>query len=552
MRTPETSRPGLTADKDIGPARPKTPIERTPVELQHYLTILRDRWISALVAALAVLGAVLGFTYLQTPEYQATNRVFVQTQAGSSIADLSSGVNFASQQITSYADVAKTPLVLDPVIEELGLDVTSRQLASQITTTVPPETLILEITATSEAPEVAAAIANATSESLREKVAELETSGEQSSVELTVITPATEPASPASPSIPQNAAIGVVLALLVGVAVAILRDIFDNRVRHPEEIGRIFEQPVIATIPASKDAKHLPLVSAQHPHSIQAESYRDLRTNLQFMGLTGENRSVLFTSSLPGEGKSSSAINLAHVLAQSGAHVLLIDADLRRPSVAEYLGLEGDAGLTTVLIGKADIEEVVQPVETEGLDVLASGPIPPNPSELLGSKAMQDLLAEAAKAYDFIVVDTAPLLAVTDAVVLSHYVGGTVVVAQSERVRRPQLHQSLGKLKTVETRLLGVILNRVSKSSRGDYRYDYTYSSDAQPSTVEEVSKAPAGLEPSPQFETTAARQSSGALPIGNPQRPSRRRGRRAALESDDGATPKAWPGITGSSPEGP
>lgn len=155
-----------------GPRRPSAPIERILVELQHYLTILKDRWIAALVAAVVVLAAVIGFTFLQTPEYQATNRVFVQTQAGSSVADLSSGVNFASQQITSYADVAKTPLVLDPVIEELDLGISSQELATQITTTVPPETLILEITVTDEDPAQAAAIANATSESLRERVAE--------------------------------------------------------------------------------------------------------------------------------------------------------------------------------------------------------------------------------------------------------------------------------------------------------------------------------------------------------------------------------------------
>jgi capsular exopolysaccharide synthesis family protein len=516
------------------------------VELQHYLTILRDRWISALVAAVVVLGAVVGFTFLQTPEYQATNRVFVQTQAGSSVADLSSGVNFASQQITSYADVATTPLVLDPVIEQLGLDMTAQELALQISTTVPPETLILEITATSEDPAEAAAIANATSESLRAQVTELETAGEEASVELTVISPATEPESPASPRMPLNLAIGVVLALLAGVAVAILRDILDNSVRRPEDIERTFEKPVIAAIPASKDAKHLPLITAQHPQSLQAEAYRSLRTNLQFMGLTGENRSVLVTSSLPGEGKSSSAINLARVIAQAGNHVLLIDADLRRPSVAEYLGLEGDAGLTSVLIGDADIEDVAQPMETEGLDVLASGPIPPNPSELLGSKAMQELLAHAMATYDFVVVDTAPLLAVTDAVVLSRYVGGTVVVAQSERVRRPQLQQSLEKLDAVEARMLGVVLNRVHGSSRGTYTYNYSYTSDEAPSTPRAVAKAAADVEPGPiddDVPTVAATAQKKPLPSRHEQGAGKRRGRRVAAPLDDSATPKPWPG---------
>lgn len=521
------------------------------MELQHYLTILRDRWISALVTAFLVLGAVVALTLLQTPEYQATNRVFVQTQAGSSVADLSSGVNFASQQITSYADVATTPLVLDPVIDELGLDTTARELAGRISTTVPPETLILEITVTDEDPAQAAAIANTTSESLRAQVAALETSDEEPTVELTVITPATEPTSPASPSIPRNVAVGLVLAVLAGVAIAIMRDLLDNRVRRPDDIERLFEQPVIAAIPASKDAKHLPLVSAQHPQSMQAEAYRGLRTNLQFMGLTSESRSVLITSSLPGEGKTSSAINLAHVIAQAGNRVLLIDADLRRPSVAGYLGLEGDAGLTTVLIGEANIEDVAQPLETEGLEVLASGPIPPNPSELLGSKNMQDLLNDAMAKYDFVVVDTAPLLAVTDAVVLSHYVGGTVVVAQSQRVRKPQLGQALDKLEAVQARVLGIILNRVQSGSQGAYIYNYSYSSDASLSSPRAPAKAPARVEPTPvpdaqpQGEGVASRSDKTPLPARPSRRSVGRRGRRVAADIAESTTPKAWPGVT-------
>lgn len=510
------------------------------MELQQYLTILRDRLISALVTAVLVFGAVAGFTFLQTPEYQATNRVFVQTQSGSSVADLNSGASFASQQITSYADVATTPLVLNPVIDQLDLDVSAQQLAEQISTTVPPDTLILEITATSEDPAQAAAIANATSESLRTQVAELETAGDEASVQLTAISPATEPDSPASPSIPRNLAIGLVLAVLAGVVVAILRDLLDNSVRRPDDVEIGLQRPVLAVIPASRDAKHLPLISAQQPQSLQAEAYRGLRTNLQFMSLTDGHQSVLFTSTLPGEGKSSSAINLAHVVAQAGNRVLLIDADLRRPSIASYLGLEGGAGLTSVLIGEASLADVAQPLETEGLEVLASGPIPPNPSELLGSKQMQELLEKASVAYDFVVIDTAPLGAVTDAVVLSHHVGGTVVIAQSERVRRPQLEQSLEKLDAVEARILGVVLNRVHGGSSNTYAY-YTYESEAASSSPHAVAKAPSEVQPG-----RAASDGSNARKAPLPTRgqsAGRRRGRRAAHLDEREATPKAWPG---------
>lgn len=531
-----------------------TSMEWKPVELQNYLSILRDRWIPALIAALLVLGAVVGFTLLQTPTYQAKNRMFVQTQAGGSVTELNSGVIFAQQQITSYADLATTPLVLEPVIEELGLDSSPQDLASQISTSVPPETLILEIAASSEDPGQAAEIANATAESLRQTVSELETDGNTSSVELTVIAPATTPSSPASPSLPRNLAVGLVLALMAGVATAVIRDLLDNRVRRPEDIEKTFERPVIAKIPSSRDTKHLPLIAAQHPQSLQAEAYRDLRTNLQFMGLAEGQRSVLITSSLPGEGKSSSAINLAHVIAQSGARVLLIDADLRRPSIHQYLSLEGNAGLTTVLIGEAELDELVQPLETEGLDVLTSGPIPPNPSEMVGSEKMEQLLATAMAQYDFVVVDAPPLLAVTDAVVISHHVGGALVVARSEAVKKQQLAQALQKLESAGGRTLGVILNRVPTGNQGAYSYTYTYSSDESAAKPSAVAEAAGSVTPAPTTETAVAaeptrpqqlEQDAPQDELGPYLRPTRRRAgrRRASTRPDDpSTTPRPWP----------
>ena len=547
-----------------------TSMEWKPVELQNYLSILRDRWIPALIAALLVLGAVAGFTLLQTPTYQATNRMFVQTQASGSVIELNSGVTFAQQQITSYADLATSPLVLEPVIEELGLDTVPQMLARQISTSVPPETLILEITASSEDAAEAAGIANATAESLRQQVSALETNGNTSTVELTVISPATTPSSPASPSLPRNFAVGVVLALMAGVAAAIIRDLLDNRVRRPEDIEKAFERPVIAKIPYSRDTKHLPLIAAQHPQSLQAEAYRDLRTNLQFMGLAEGQRSVLITSSLPGEGKSSSAINLAHVLAQSGSRVLLIDADLRRPSIHQYLSLEGNAGLTTVLIGEAELDELVQPLETEGLDVLTSGPIPPNPSELLGSEKMEQLITSAMAEYDFVVVDAPPLLAVTDAVVLSHHVGGALVVARSEYVKKQQLGQALNKLESAGGRTLGLILNRVPSGNRGAYTYSYTYTSDeaaVKPSAVAESGKAITPSASTPESDSSAPASGSTSAPastaqprsesnedqLGSYLRPTRRRSgrRRAGVQSDDpSTTPRTWPVASGSRTE--
>lgn len=460
--------------------------EGTPVELQQYLTILKERWSTAAIAAVLVLAVVSTLTLTRTPTYTATNRVFVQTEAGASVSERSSGVNFASQQIITYADLARTPIVLDPVIEELGLDLTANELADRISTTIPEDTLIIDITASSVDPEVASAIANATSESLRAQVATLEAPTQEaaatgatedgfeavpSTVELTVISAAATPSSPASPNIPRDLALGVLLALLAGLAAAVVRDFLDNRVRRPADIEALYDLPVIGSIPSVHSSENVALIAAQKPSSVQAEAYRELRTNLHFMLTADRMNTLLVTSSLSGEGKSSTAINLAQVLAQAGDRVLLVDADLRRPSLAAELGLERTVGLTTVLIGDVELDDVTQPLETAGLDVLTSGPIPPNPSELLGSEAMRSLLEAASEAYDYVVVDTAPLLAVTDAVALSRFVDGSLVVAQSDRVKKQQLGEALAKLDSVDARVLGVVANNAPREVRDVYTY---------------------------------------------------------------------------------
>ncbi|WP_168165446.1 polysaccharide biosynthesis tyrosine autokinase, partial [Brachybacterium sp. HMSC06H03] len=456
------------------------------MELQQYLTILKERWSTAAIAAVLVLAVVSTLTLTRTPTYTATNRVFVQTEAGGSVSERSSGVNFASQQIITYADLAKTPIVLDPVIEELGLDLTADELADRISTTIPEDTLIIDITASSVDPEVASAIANATSESLRTQVSALEAPTQEaaatgtteegleavpSTVELTEISAAATPSSPASPNIPRDLALGVLLTLLAGLAAAVVRDFLDNRVRRPADIEALYDLPVIGSIPSVHSSQNVALIAAQKPSSVQAEAYRELRTNLHFMLTADRMNTLLVTSSLSGEGKSSTAINLAQVLAQAGGRVLLVDADLRRPSLATELGLERTVGLTTVLIGDVELDDVTQPLETAGLDVLTSGPIPPNPSELLGSEAMRSLLEAASEAYDYVVVDTAPLLAVTDAVALSRFVDGSLVVAQSDRVKKQQLGEALAKMDSVDARVLGVVVNNAPRDVRDVYTY---------------------------------------------------------------------------------
>lgn len=456
------------------------------MELHQYLLNLRERWRSGLAAALVILVAVFGLTMLQTPVYRATNQVFVQALPGAGVADLNSGANFASQQIASYAELATTPFVLDEVISEVGVDTTPARLAHDIKVTVDEGSFIIQISASSTDPRIAAEIADSTAAHLQEAVASLSPGSTARSVELRVVAEAVVPTTPVSPNILRNALLGVVLALLAGVATALVRSLLNTRLRTVEDLQGSSDRIVLGVIPGSRGAVDASRVLVESPYGLAAEAYRDLRTNLQFVKLVEGRRSVLVTSSLPGEGKSTVAVSLAHVMAMSGQRVLLVDADLRSPSVHGILGLEGSAGLTTVLIGQAELAEVTQPGGIDGLDVITAGAIPPNPSELLGSPAMGEMLAEASRRYDVVIVDAPPVLAVTDAAVLSQVVGGAVVVAQSERVRRAEFERTIAKLEAVEGHVMGLVLNRVRGVSGRRYAYGSPESYAGQSADHEE------------------------------------------------------------------
>jgi capsular exopolysaccharide synthesis family protein len=249
---------------------------------------------------------------------------------------------------------------------------------------------------------------------------------------------------------------------------------------------------VLGRIPFDNHARTRPLLVSADPNSIQAEAYRQLRTNLQFVAGAGRGRTVLVTSSIPGEGKSASAVNLAISLAEAGSRVCLVEADLRRPGVGRYLDLESTVGLTTVLIGAVDLADAVQPWGSGRLDVLMSGQRPPNPSEMLSGPGMGELLDSLQEQYDMVIIDGAPLLPVTDSAVLARRCAAVVVVVGAGQVRRKELHRSLSDLETIGANVVGVLLTKVpTKGPDGAgikaYAYEATAESDFK--SAERVTK---------------------------------------------------------------
>ena len=435
------------------------------------------------MALLGVLTASL-FTLMVTAKYTATTRLFVATQSSGSVQDLQQGNTFTQARVKSYVETVSTPAVLQPAIDALGLGVTPLELSKQVDASADLNTVIITISASSESPVQSAAIAQAVGDSLVQTVERLESpvDGGLSPVKLSVVTPAVAPSTPSSPDGTLNIAVGLFLGLALGLVVALIRATLDTKVRGEEELRKVTDAPVLGGISFDTDAASKPLLTDAPPQGPRAESFRQIRTNLQFAHVGSDSKTLLMTSSLPAEGKTTTAVNLAIAIAESGQSVVLVDADLRRPRVDEYLGLERNAGLTTALVGQADVEDLLQPWGDDDLSVLTAGQIPPNPSELLGSDMMRQLLKRLEASYDAVIVDAPPLLPVTDAAVLSQLVGGVVLVVGSQVVSIKDLEKSVASLSMVKADVLGVVMNKLPAKGPDAYAYTYyTYSSEETP-----------------------------------------------------------------------
>lgn len=446
------------------------------MELRDYLRILRKNWILILVCLLVGTGASAVFTMTQPRIYHATSEVFVSAQGGGSVAEQNQGASYTRSRVISYVQLTDRPVVLQGVIDELGLNSTVRELSRNISVTNPTDTTIISITVSNEDPALAADIANATSASLSAEVTRLETlpGTDSAPVQVTPVTSAAVPDAPSSPVTSRNLALGAIGGLVVGVLIALLLAVLDTRIRSSRDLDAVTDSPVIGAIPMDPQAKTRPIIMKEDPQNPRSEAFRALRTNLQFIDLDGGHIFIV-TSSIPGEGKSTTSVNLAIALADAGKNTVLIDGDLRKPKVAEYLGIEGGVGLTDVLIGRAEPEDVFQQWGNRSLLVLPSGKIPPNPSELLGSDRMRHLLDTVSHAADVVIIDCPPLLPVTDAAILARETSGAIVAVAAGKTHRNQLDQALENLENVGAKVAGLALTMVPTRGADAFGYSYGY-----------------------------------------------------------------------------
>ena len=293
---------------------------------------------------------------------------------------------------------------------------------------------------------------------------------------LTVVTPASVNDAPISPDIPRNIIVSLLTGLIIALALVLLRDRYNNKLRYEEELAEVTEAPVLAAVPTDELLKKQGLIDFGSGATLAAEAYRKLRTNLSFTTVDNPSRRIVVTSALAAEGKTTTAMNLAAALAETGKRVVLVDADLRRPQVYHRTGGMGDIGLTNYLKGDGSMADLLQPSEVNGLQILASGPQPPNPAELLGSKKAGQGIENLSAMFDYVIIDSPPLLPVTDAAVLAQWADGVVLVARANQSRIPDIAASIEQLEAVQAKLIGVVLTDVPTRG-GAYKYGYYYSS---------------------------------------------------------------------------
>ncbi|MCW2784411.1 MAG: hypothetical protein JWP74_928, partial [Marmoricola sp.] len=373
------------------------------MDFKELLRTVQRRWLT--IVLFFVIGLVGGaaLTYTQTPQYESSARVFIASDAGTdntAASAVASGY-FAAQQVQSFANLATSRELMERVIASLNLNMTPAALSGKIDASVATGTVIIDLTVTDPSANRAQQIAKAESEDFTDFITELETSP----VKATIVDPASYNATQVSPKVALNLAIAGVLGLVIGAAMALLRNLLDNTVSSATDVETSIDAPVLSSVAYDPDVPKHPLLTEVGSHSARVEAFRLLRTNLQFLDLDTRPRALVITSAVPSEGKTSTATNLAIALAQTGLRVLLVDGDLRRPKVASVLGLERSVGLTTVLVGRSELQDSIQKHTDSGIYFLASGPIPPNPTEVLQSRAAQELFDRVAQMFDMVIID---------------------------------------------------------------------------------------------------------------------------------------------------
>jgi succinoglycan biosynthesis transport protein ExoP len=481
--------------------------------LATFLRVLRRRWAVIAVCALAACGAAVALTAMQEKEYESSAKILFRDPGLEQIAMGASGPEDPLRAATTNLELGELRVVAARTAKRLqspGVD--PDEVSSSVSVDASSDSDLAEVSATTRDPVLSARMANIFAEEyiafrvdsdrarvseatdeirlqlaglspvdqegpigdrLRRQEQRLDSLATLMTRNVELVESARPERSAVSPRPRRNAAVGLLLGLLLGFALMFLLEQFDRRLREPDDAEEAFGLPIVARIPASRSLRRRASWQQFDLRPADAEAFRKLRANLRYFNDAEPIRSLVVTSAVSSEGKSTVALNLALVEAQAGRRVLLIEANLRRPQLAEGLELPDDPGLSRILAGVADGEEMGVSLKSGGavVDVIPAGPPPSNPAELLESDTMAALLLRAAVRYDLVLVDTPPALAVSDVTPLLSQVDGVLVVAWLGYTTRDHAADLRKLLGAGRARVLGVVLNgdRARRSTYGAY-----------------------------------------------------------------------------------
>ena len=505
-------------------------------ELRDYLRVLRRRKRPIIVVTFLVVVVALVVSYLGTPIYSATAQVLLQARSTEFLFDPSGGIRAdPTRAVQDEILVIKSEPVRAVVRERLGS-------APTVSASTVGQTNAINVSAESTDPATAAVVANAYVDAyieyrrkqvvddtlaageliqgkitdlqrqidaapeaqkgalvqaqalFKQKLDELQVGSAIRTGGAQLVTSATAPDNPVRPTPEKNGVIALIAGLMLGVGIAFLIDYLDDSIKNKEDLTHAMSGlPVIGLIPVVSDWRpqdEAQVVSLSAPKSPAAEAYRTLRTAIQFIGLEHPTTTLQVTSAGPQEGKSTTLANLAVALARSGQEVVVVCCDLRRPRIHEFYGLDNTAGFTSVLLGKVSLHAALQPVPDQArVSLLASGPLPPNPSELLASRRTREVLDLLRSEFDIVLIDSPPVLPVTDALVISGLVDATLVVSVAGGTTRKEAARTVELLRQVDAPLIGSVLNGVRSEGSYGYGYGYGYDYQQDPGPQEEPRK---------------------------------------------------------------
>lgn len=439
------------------------------LSLMEYIYIIQRKfWVIALITVISVIISGVVSFYVLVPEYETFTTLMLSKPNTGMVVNEAIQYNdvlLNQKLVLTYEQIAKSRLVSNEVIKNLGLNLTPEQLGKKVKVSLVEDTEIIKIVVNDNDPELAARIANETAQVFKKNIAII-----MKIENVQVIDKAEVPINPAKPRPMLNIAIAGILGIMISLLLVFLLEYMDNTIKTPSDIESYLNTPVIGMIPKSFE---LPIHN--NPKSPTSEAFRTLRTNIQFSNIDKNIKSIVITSSGPAEGKSTVVSNLAITMAQIDKKVLLIDADLRMPRIHKIFSTPNFDGLTTVLAEELDYKDVIVSTVMDNLDILTSGPIPPNPAEILSSNRMKAFFKKVNGDYDMVLLDTPPIGAVTDAAVLATECDGVILVCAINQTVIKASVNAKELLRKVNANILGIVLNKIPLKKGGYFNYHYNH-----------------------------------------------------------------------------